>query len=141
MKGFKKQLREGIYTALNNNISVEVFDGNANVDTSSNKWVVIGDVVEGSNNNSMDGTFRTNAITHLFICHRQKNFFTHDTVDDIEAEVLEILIPDVDTAGFTVTGFQVVNTVKVGSGYSDEFGKSENLAKIILQIETQLVQI
>lgn len=139
MKGFKKQLREGIYSALNGNISCDVFDGNANVDTSSDKWVVIGDVLEGGNNNSFE-TFRTDAITHLFICHKQKNAFSHDTVDDIENEILDILIPSVDTAGFSVSGFQVTNCVKVNSGYSDEFGESENLAKIILQIKTQLVQ-
>lgn len=140
MKGFKKQLREGIYTALSGNISCEVFDGNASINTTSDKWVVIGDVLEGGNNNSFE-TFRTDAIVHLFICNKQKNAFSHDVVDDIENEILEILISSVDTAGFSVSGFQVVNTQKVNSGYSDEFGSDENLAKIILQIKTQLVQI
>ena len=139
MKGFKKQLREGIYTALNGNISVDVFDGNANVDTTSDKWVVVADVVENGNNNSFE-TFRTDAIVQLFICHKQLNAFTHDVVDGIEDEILDILIPSVDTAGFSVSGFQVTNCVKVNSGYSDEFGESENLAKIILQIKQQLHQ-
>lgn len=137
MKGVKKALREGYYAALSGVISVPVDDGRGKV--TQDKFVVIGDVIEGSNSNSFD-RFRTDATIVLMICDRQTGGFTHDAVDDIEDEILQIVIPGVDTGGVTVAGFQVTNVVKEGSGYSDEFGYPENMAKIILRIRQTLVQ-
>lgn len=137
MKGFAKKLREGYFAALSGVISVPVTDGRGKV--SEDAFVIISDAIEGGNQNSFE-TWRTDVSIQLLICEKTTGAFTHDAVDGIEDEILQILIPSVDKAGFSVTGFQVMNVVKEASNYADEFGDNENCAKKILRIKQTLTQ-
>lgn len=135
MKSVKKYLRQGVYDALNNNISVSVHDKLMLVDEEA--AVCIGSVYETPADTLDD--FRTQAIIDLEITHHQYNSFTHDRVDDIENEILQLLITDVNTAGFTVPGFEVRDAVRSSSTYLDEFTADKNTARTLLKIQFTII--
>lgn len=133
MKDCIKPLREGLYAALNGAISVPVTDG-----LGSGDCVIISGINENSSN-TLDN-FRTDVIVDLDIVTRQANGYSRDAADGIADEILQILIPAVDVAGFAVAGFQVMNVQKVSGNYIDEPGDTENIVRKILRIQQTLIQ-
>lgn len=137
MKSVKKALREGIFTALAP-LSVPVYEGFENVPQNIDEYVAFGGITNTSDNSF--STFTTTAVVDLNICQKTRNSFSHETVDDLEDEILEILIPSVDTPGFTVSGFQAINAIRLGSDYVDEPGTHNNISRIVLRIQVTLTQ-
>ena len=133
MKECIKPLREGLCAALTG-ISVPVADG-----LGSGNCVIIAGVSE-SPSNTLDN-FRTDVIADLDIVTRQYNGYSRDAADGIADEILQVLIPAVDIAGFSVEGFQVRNVQKVSGNYIDEPGEEENIVRKILRIQASLIQI
>lgn len=129
-------LRVGYYNALNGHISVPVYGGQGSQTDSA--FVIIAGITD-TPANTLNG-FRTDAVIDIDICHRQQNGFTYDRVDSIANEVLQLLIPDVDIAGFTVASFQVVNVQRIGARYIEEPGQDENMIRRILRIKQTLIQ-
>jgi hypothetical protein len=130
-----KPLREGLYAALNGNISVPVKDGIGN----GQACVIVGNITEVPSN-TLDN-FRTDVIVELDIVTLQKNSYSRDQADTIADEILSILIPSVDTAGFSVAGFQVTCVQRIGGNYIDEPSDSGNIVRKILRIQQTLSQI
>lgn len=138
MRNITKPLRTAYVAALAG-ISVPVKDSWNTAQGMVTDHVIIKNITQAKKDNSWNG-WGEEVIIELDIVTYQKNGFTSDTRDDIEDEILQILLPTVQTAGVTIGTFGVFNTEKESSYDIEEIIPGGNIARKILRIKQDVHQ-
>src|SRR5688500_15066169 len=138
MRNITKPLRTAYVTALAG-ISVPVVDSWDTALGMVVDHVIIKNISQDKKDNSWQG-WGEQVIVEFDIVTYQKNGFTSDTRDNIEDEILQILLPTVQTAGVTIGTFGLFNTEKESSDDIEEIVPGGNIARKILRIKQDVHQ-
>lgn len=116
MRNTKKIFRKAIYDALNNVISVPVYDEKKHVGDADAVYVLLSTQQE-TNQTLTDCTWITLSTLDISIVVRTPHEVTKDVQDDIEEEILEILFPVAagDVLETSVSGFLIQNMFRESS--------------------------
>lgn len=130
MNNVSKQIRQAYYDALDGNLSndVEVFKEDVPEGYSRHHVLLR---VESENNSYHSHGFITNPVVITEVVGVFGSSVDPDEVDDIDNEVRQILLPDIGSRTFDVSGIQISNIKAVDSSFiSDDDGTKKYYRKI-----------
>lgn len=141
MKSPETILRDGVYTALNGAVSynatvIPVFAAIA--DPASDLYIVLEET------NSFEGStkqqFGNDVTLTLEIVHFQDRAATYKIVDSIYNDMMEILLPTVNTAGFTIAaGWQAVKVRVDTTDFVEQV--EQTIVRRIIRLKCTMIQL
>ena len=140
MKDVSGPYRAAIFTALNgnlsyNSVSVPVFSGYA--ETTDSLYVILENTSEVGDHNK--NKFTTSSTITIEIINYQTRAVSYVALDDVYEQIMELLIPEPFTAGFTITGFQALNPEVTSVNHLIEQGLEKCVRKVF-RLKTDIVQ-
>lgn len=112
-----KPLRLGIFAVLDgaityNSTAVPVYDEKVFTDESPNLYILLSDQQESNAPERSDCTEPIRSTINVEIVRRTGSEVSKDTIDDVSNSIYALLITSPGIAGFTVSGFQVIDVYK-----------------------------
>lgn len=132
-----QDIRNVYKTALNgfityNGVNVPVY-GQTPFETTPENYIVIGDIIESSDNNNQKFNNIVDVIIEIY--SEQYRINNLDIVDNIASQILNILIPNTPIFGFETNNFQILPKSRTLSNYST-LNKGDNyIVRKIITIE------
>jgi len=140
MKSPETILRDAVYAALSGSISynsvlVPVYSAIA--DPSSDLYIVLEET--NSFEQSTKQLFSNDVTLTIEIVHYQDRAATYTIVDSIYNDMMEILLPSVNTPGFTVaTGWQAVKVRAESTDFVEQV--EQTIVRRIVRLKCSMIQ-
>lgn len=109
-----KPLRLGIYAVINGQLTydsadVPVYDEKVFTGSVPALYVLLSTQQENPAGEENDCMFIRDSFIDIEIIRTTRSEVSKDTIDDVSDQIYQLLIPSHQTAGFTVTGFNISN--------------------------------
>lgn len=140
MKSHETILRDAVYTALSgavsyNSVIIPVYSAIA--DPSSDLYIVLEET--NSFEQSDKQHFGNEVTLTIEIVHFQDRAMTYKIVDSIYNDMMEILLPSVNTAGFTVAaGWQAVKVRVDTTDFVEQVDRT--IVRRIIRLKSTMIQ-
>lgn len=117
MRDSMKQIRLAINTLINgtvmyNGIAIPCYDEKIFTGETPDLYILYSTQQESPGPDQTDCTFNMNSSIDIEIIRRTGSEVSKDAVDDVSNDIMQLVIPSQGTAGFTLSGFQIVNAVR-----------------------------
>lgn len=141
MKNAGKAIRTAYYNALNgityNSNTVTVYD-DLPIGTLPDQYVYINDITEAGTDNNQQ--FVSDVVVTLDVVVRQYKKVDRDTVDGIAEVVCNTLLPTVTGLVLTETNFQIINLLRDGFQYLNDYDGDYHIVRKIMRFRQTLIE-